>query len=135
MRLQHLAICVLEQHRARAVDDAEAARRKRRGMAARGDAVARGLNGGKPYGRLADEPTEQPDRVRPTANAGDDEVGQPTLCASDLRRCLVTDHALEVAHDRGIRVRTHRRAEDVVRVGDVGDPVTHGLVDGVLERR
>mmetsp|Transcript_23470 Transcript_23470/g.49300 ORF Transcript_23470/g.49300 Transcript_23470/m.49300 type:complete len:557 (-) Transcript_23470:110-1780(-) len=31
-------------------------------------------------------------------------------------------------------MRAHRRTNEVVRVPDVGDPVRHGLVDGVLER-
>ena len=35
----------------------------------------------------------------------------------------------------GIRVRPHRRAEDVVGRLDVRDPVAHRLVDRVLERR
>ena len=34
----------------------------------------------------------------------------------------------------GIRMRAERGAEDVVRGADVGDPVAHGFVDGVLER-
>ena len=34
----------------------------------------------------------------------------------------------------GIGVRPGDRADDVVRVADVGDPVAHGVVEGVLER-
>ena len=60
--------------------------------------------------------------------------GQPALDVAQLGRGLVADPALEVADDRGVRVRAHRRAEDVVGRLDVGDPVAHRLVDGVLER-
>jgi hypothetical protein len=93
------------------------------------------LDGHEPDWRLADEPIEQPDGVRPAADAGDDEVGQAALHLSDLRRGLVTDDPLEVAHDRRVGVRAHRRTEHVVRVGDVRHPVAHGVVDRVLQRR
>ena len=63
------------------------------------------------------------------------EVRQPALDGRELGRRLVADPALEVAHDRRVRVRAHRRAEDVVGVCDVRDPVAHRLVDRVLERR
>ena len=47
---------------------------------------------------------------------------------------LVADDSLEVAdHDRE-RVRAADRSQQVVGALDVGDPVAHGLVDGVLER-
>ena len=46
---------------------------------------------------------------------------------------LLADDLLEVAHHLGERVRARDRAEDVVRGGDVRDPVAHGLVDRVLQ--
>ena len=61
--------------------------------------------------------------------------GQATLDADELGRGLVADPALEVADDRRVRVRAHRRAEDVVGRLDVRHPVAHRLVDRVLERR
>ena len=85
---------------------------------------------GSPMNRV-----EQADRVRAAADAGDREVGQPALDGRDLGRRLVADDALEVAHDRRVGVRAHRRPEDVVRRLDVRDPVAHRLVDRVLERR
>ncbi len=85
-------------------------------------------------GRLADEPGQQPDRVRAAADAGEREVRQAPLDGPQLGGRLVADPALQVADDRGIRVRTHRRAKDVVGRLDVRDPVAHRLVDRVLER-
>ena len=61
--------------------------------------------------------------------------GRRPSTAVELGRRLVADPALEVADDRRVRVRPHRRAEDVVGRLDVGDPVAHRLVDRVLERR
>ena len=60
--------------------------------------------------------------------------GQATLDVLELRRGLVADAALQVADDRGVRMRAHRRAQDVVGRLDVRDPVPHRLVDRVLER-
>ena len=117
------------------MEDAGRAAEDRRGVPAGLDPVAGRLDDREADRRLADEPREQADRVRAAADAGEGEVGQPALDASELGRGLVADPALEVAHDRGVRVRAHRRAEDVVGRLDVRDPVAHRLVDRVLERR
>ena len=69
----------------------------------------------------------------PTHASG--KIRQPTLDRRDLGRGLVADPALEVADDRRVRVRAHRRAEHVMRGLDVRDPVAHRLVDRVLQRR
>ena len=116
------------------MEDAGRPSRERRRVTARRDAVARRLGDRQPYRRLADEPAEQPDRVRAAADAREGEVGQPALGGLELDRGLVADPALEVAHDRRVRVRAHRRPEHVVGGLDVGHPVTHRLVDRVLER-
>ncbi len=135
VRLGHLAVGVLEHQRTRAVEDAGRAAEDRRGMAPGLDAVAGRLDDRQPDRRLADEPGEQPDGVRAATDAGDGEIRQAALDGGDLGRRLVADPALEVADDRRIRVRAHRRAEDVVGRLDVGHPVAHRLVDRVLERR
>ncbi len=108
---------------------------QRGGVAAGRDPLAGGLGHGHPDRRLADEPVEQADRVRAAADAGQDEVRQPALDRPELRGGLVAEDPLEVAHDRRVGVRAHRRAEDVVGRLDVRDPVAHRLVDRVLEGR
>ena len=82
----------------------------RRRVAAGLDAVAGRLDDRQPDRRLADEPGEQPDRVRAATDAGEREVRQAALDGEELGRRLVADPALEVAHDRRVRVRAHRRA-------------------------
>ena len=134
-RLDDLAVAVLEHHRAGAVEDAGRPSRERRRVPAGRDPVARRLGDREPDRRLADEPAEQPDRVRAAADAGQREIRQPALGRVELDRRLVADPALEVAHDRRVRVRAHRRPEHVVRRLDVRDPVAHRVVDRVLERR
>ena len=99
------------------------------------DPVAGGLDHREAHPGFADEPRKQADRVRATTDAGHGKVRQPALDRVELRRSLVADPSLQVADERRIRVRPHRRSEHVVRRLDVGHPVAHGLVDGVLERR
>ncbi len=79
------------------------------------DPVTGRLDDGQPNRRLADEPGEQADRVGAATDAGQREIGQSALDGQQLGRRLVADPALQVAHDRRVRMRAHRRAEDVVR--------------------
>ena len=51
-----------------------------------------------------------------------------------LRSRFAADHRLELANHQRIRMRTERRAEQVVRVFGTGHPVAHRLVDRVLQR-
>jgi len=112
--LGDLAIGVLEHERARAVEDARRATEDRRGVAPGLDPVPRRLHDRQADRRLADEPRQQPDRVRSAADTGEREVRQAPLDGPELGGRLVADPALQVAHDRRVRVRTHRRAEHVV---------------------
>ena len=77
---------------------------------------------------------ERADRVRAAADAGDHAVGQPALGGLDLLARLVADHALEVAHQRRVGRRAHRRADHVVGGGHVGHPVADRRADRLLER-
>ena len=51
-----------------------------------------------------------------------------------LRARFLADHRLKLADHQRIRMRPERRAEQVVGVADVGDPITHRFVDRVLQR-
>ena len=70
----------------------------------------------------------EPPPTQATTASGSRPVRSSTCCPR-----LVADDPLEVAHHVRERVRTGDGAEDVVGVLDVGDPVAHRLVDGVLE--
>ncbi len=76
---------------------------------------------------------EDPDGVGSAADARSHRVGQPAVVDQDLRAGLHADHPVEVADHLRERVGPGDRAQQVVGVGHVGDPVAHGLVDGVLE--
>ena len=57
---------------------------------------------------------------------------RPSACQNLAR--FVSDHAMEVAHHGRIGMRAERRAQQIVRGRDVGDPIAHGLADGVFQR-
>ncbi len=104
-------------------DAAAPAERERRAVAAGLDPVARGLDADQLHLGVVDERHEDPDRVGAAADAGDHALRQPAGLLEHLGARLVADHALEVAHERRERRRADARADDVVGVADVGDPV------------
>ena len=110
------------------------AERERRAVAAGLDAVAGGLDADQRDLGVLDERHEHADRVGAAADAGDHALGQPPGLVEDLRAGLVADHALQVAHERRERRRADARADDVVRVADVRDPVADRRRDRLLER-
>ena len=101
------------------------------GAEARG---ARRLDADEPDVRVVDEAVEHPDRVRAAADAGDADLWEPTLDGEDLLAGLVADHALEVAHELGVRRGPDAGADQVVGRLDVGDPVADRLARRLLQR-
>ena len=63
------------------------------------------------------------------ASLSDSWTGKITLPAR-----FIPNHALEIPHHHRIGMRAVSRAEDVVRVAHVRDPVAHRFVHGFLER-
>jgi hypothetical protein len=78
---------------------------------------------------------EQADGVRSAADGRDDRVRQLLAPRQHRDPRLAPDHRLEVAHHGRIGMRPRRRADQIIGVLDIGDPVAHRLVHGVLERR
>jgi hypothetical protein len=73
---------------------------------------------------------KQADRVRATADAGDHGVRQRAAALHHLRARLTPDHRLQLAHDVGIGMAAHRRAEQIVGTLGIADPVAQRLIDG-----
>src|SRR3954451_7979323 len=135
VRLADLALVVLEDRRQRPVEHAgPPARGQRRAVAAGLQALARRLDADELDVRVVDEPGEHADRVRPAADAGEHAVGQLAGTLEQLGARLVADDPLQVADDRRVRRGADRRADDVVRVRDVRDPVADRLGDRLLQR-
>ena len=133
VRLDGLAVLVLEHERAGAVQHAALAGVDGRGVPAGLEAVAAGLEAVDRDVRVVEERGEQADRVRAAADAGGDRVRQPAVLLEALGARLVADAAAEVADHARERVRAGGGAEEVRRVVDARDPVAQRLVDRVLE--
>ena len=83
---------------------------------------------------IGDEGMKHADRIAAAADAGEHLVGQPALGIQNLSPRFFADDAMEIADHHRIRMRAQRRAKQVVRGLDVGDPVAHRLADRVLQR-
>ena len=77
---------------------------------------------------------EQADGVGAAADAGDQQSGRRPSASIICSRSFVADHRLEIAHHLRIGMRAGGRADHVVGVLDVGDPVAQRLVHRVLQR-
>ena len=134
VRLEGLAVLVLQEVAARAVQDARAAALDRRGVPLGVDAVAGRLEAVQLDRRVVEEGVEDADRVRSAAHAGDHGIRKSSGELEHLGARLLADDLLEVAHHGRERMRAGRRAEDVVGGLDGRHPVAQRLVDRVLER-
>mmetsp|Transcript_21583 Transcript_21583/g.35860 ORF Transcript_21583/g.35860 Transcript_21583/m.35860 type:complete len:502 (-) Transcript_21583:691-2196(-) len=133
VRLRDLPVLVLQQVRAGPVQHPGLPLGQGGGgLAAR--ALAPGLDAHDLHVLVLQEGVEHADGVAAAAHAGDDVVRQLAGLLDDLAAGLAADDRLEVADDGRERVRPDGGADEVVRVADVGHPVAHGLVDGVLQR-
>ncbi|MPM47170.1 hypothetical protein SDC9_93878 [bioreactor metagenome] len=140
VRLGDLAILILQDESAVAVQHARGAALQRRGVLAAIQAFTSGFHADQARLFERDVGVEDAHGIAATAHAGDDGVG---LLGGDmlvlehlghLREAFRADHALEVAHHHRIRVRASDGADDVEGVVHIGHPVAHGLVERVLER-
>src|SRR3954466_7405866 len=111
MRFADLALVVLKHERARPVQDADPSTDDRGGMLAAGDPFPTRLDSDELHVRIVDERAEDADRVRPAADAGDDNVGKPSELREALLARFAADHGLEVTDHRRIRMRTDRGTE------------------------
>src|SRR5580704_15966827 len=139
MRGGDLAVFGLQNVSVGSLEDAGARTREAlmrgeaRGMFAKLAAAATGFNADHFHGRIAQELVEQADGVRTPSNARKKMRGQTFFGGENLLAGFAADDGLKIAHHRGIGMGAENRAEKVVRVADVGDPITHGFVDGVFQ--
>ncbi|KAG1440253.1 hypothetical protein G6F57_019089 [Rhizopus arrhizus] len=133
MRFLDLAIGVLHDVGAVAVQHAHLAGGQRCGVLAAVHALARRFDADQAHVFIGDVGMEDAHGVRAAAHSRHDVVGLAADGFRHLRQAFVADDGLEVAHHAGIGVGTRYRADDVERVFDVGDPVAHGFVQRVLQ--
>ena len=127
VRVGDLAVVVGEHRRAGAVEDGGAARAEARG--------AGGLDADEPHARRRrGSRRTSPIAFEPPPTHAIDGLRQPALGGEHLLARLVADHALEVAHELGVRRRADAGADQVVRRLDVRDPVADRLARRLLQR-
>ena len=134
VRLEDLAVFVLEEQRTRAVQHTGHPAAHRRAVLAGLQAVSTRFHAHQPR-RSVEETGERADRVRPSADARDDEVGIGAEDRAALFARFVAHDPLELAHHPRIRMRADDGPDAVVRGLDGGDPVAQRVVDRVLQRR
>ena len=133
VRLDDLAILVLQQISAVAVQHAGLAGAQRRRVLAAFQPVARGLDADQAHRLIRDVGIEKANRVRAAADARQHRVGLAPRQFRHLLFRFAADHRLEVAHHHRIRMRPRDGADDVKSVFDVGHPVAHRLVQSILQ--
>src|SRR5438105_10992625 len=79
------------------------------------------------------EGVEHADGVAATADAGDNDVGQPPFLPENLFMRFCADDRLKIAHDTRVGMRPDGRSDQVEGCLHVGDPVADGLIDGILQ--
>src|SRR5262249_1442634 len=68
-----------------------------------------------------------------SADTGNEDVRQAVLFLEDLAPGFITDYTLEIAHHERVRMRAVNCAQDVMGGADMGDPIAHRFVDGLLQ--
>mmetsp|Transcript_14231 Transcript_14231/g.31606 ORF Transcript_14231/g.31606 Transcript_14231/m.31606 type:complete len:372 (-) Transcript_14231:486-1601(-) len=146
MGLHDLPVVILQQVGHRAVQHALGPRRQGGGVLRGAGPIGPGrasmaasLYSHNLHVLVAQKVRKHPNGIAASPNAGDQHVGQAPrtivvpLLVEHLRPGFPADHRLEVLHDGGERVGAHGAADDVVGGHNIGHPVPHGLIDGILQ--
>ena len=139
MRGGDLAVFVLEDVGVRALEDSGARAgeplrsAESRGMFAKSVTAAPGFDANHFYVGVFQELVEKADGIRTAADAGEKMRGQTLFRGENLFAGFAADDGLKIADHRGIGMRAENGAEEIVCSTDVGDPITHGFVDGVFQ--
>eukprot|EP00123_Amoebidium_parasiticum_P018300 comp24164_c0_seq1/m.44071 comp24164_c0_seq1/g.44071 ORF comp24164_c0_seq1/g.44071 comp24164_c0_seq1/m.44071 type:complete len:327 (+) comp24164_c0_seq1:222-1202(+) len=128
-----LALVVLQQVCAGAVQHPRLARTQSGRMPPRLHPVTTSLHAHQLHLLVVDERVEDAHGIAATAHTGNHIVRQFPGRLEHLLTGLLADDRLKVAHNHGEWIGPNHRPNQVVRGGDVCDPVAHGLVNGILQ--
>src|SRR6266496_5422181 len=95
--LQYVRVCPLQNPRKSTV--------KSRGVIAQAVPTPACLDTDQLHFLVANKFVEDPDRIRPAADAGNDRIRQFSFSFHDLGPCLATNYGVKVTNHRRIRVR------------------------------
>src|SRR5690606_19734956 len=133
MGFLHLAVGVLHDVGTVAVQHAHLAGGQRRGVTSAVQPLAGGFDADELDVFMGDVGVEDTHGVRAAAHRSHHVVGLAAGVLRPLFQAFVADDGLEVAHHARVGIGAGYRADDVEGVLDVGDPVAHGLVQGVFQ--
>ncbi len=134
MRQLDVAIGVLEDVAARALEHARCTAGEARSVPTRLDPVTAGFDANQAHVAVVDERVEDAHGVTAAADARDDRGRQPADRLETLGSRLAADDRLKFANHQRVGMRSEHRAQEIVAIRDGPDPVAHGLVDGILQR-
>ena len=125
MGCSDLAVGILQDISQRSLQYAgtSAVGRKARGMASKFGSGAAGFDADQAHGLVLLESAEDADRVRSSADTGDDRRGKLSRLLDHLPPGFGANHRLEVAHHARIGIGAESAAEQVISVADIGDPI------------
>ncbi len=95
---------------------------------------ARGLYAHQTHARIIDEAGKNTHRVRSTAHAGRDHIGQLARLLRKLLARFAANDRLELGHHHREGVRTDHRADGVEEMLGVAQIFVEGAVHGIFER-
>src|SRR5665213_4611451 len=128
-----LAVRILQHVREGSLQHARKPALKAGRVLAKRSAATAGVHADKADLAVGNEFVECADGVRSATYTGDDNRWQLAFLLQNLLLHLNADAAMEVAHHGGVGMRAESAAEEIVGGTDVGDPVAHGLADGVFQ--
>src|SRR6266403_3191220 len=85
------------------------------------------------YIGIAQKSVEKPNGVRAATNTREQMRWQTLFRGENLFAGLAANDGLKITHHSGIRMRAEHGPEQIMRGAHIGDPVSHGFVDGVFQ--
>src|SRR5437762_2936054 len=129
----NLPMTVLKNIRVCSLQDDRRAATEARGMVAQRHPSPTGLDPDQLDTFVLEELVKDTDGIGSAAYAGDDRGWKLPFSLQNLRPGFAANHRMKIADHGGIRMSAQHTAQQVMSVADIGDPVAHCLVDGVLQ--
>src|SRR5438046_7171421 len=129
MRQLDVSVLVLEDKCPGALQHAGTAAGEPRRVTSAENRFAAGLDTDQAHPSVVDEGVENTDGVAAAADTRNDGVRQPADKLQNLCASFASDDRLKLTNHQRVRMRSEHRAEEIVRIADIGHPIAHRLVD------
>src|SRR6516162_386133 len=131
----NLSIFVRQEISLRALQHAKATRLKTGSMFSRSNSASTGLDTDHPNARIMEKGIEKSDGVASAANACYQQIRQTLFLLENLAASLFTDYSVQITHHHWVGMRAVSSPKKIMRRPDIRNPVTHCLVNGLLQSR